>query len=92
MTTGEGRVLRRLPSLHRRSYQSIFGSFDLERVVYGTCEGQRIEHVPLDARLRLPAGKFSYLARKTGIRGWRWRVPISKRRECCGGCWGSSNR
>ena len=61
VTTGEGRVLRRLPNLHRRAYQSIFGAFELERVVYGTREGQRIEHVPLDARLSLPAGKFSYL-------------------------------
>ena len=61
VTTGEGRVLRRLPNLHRRAYQSIFGCFDLERVAYGTREGQRIEHVPLDARLSLPAGKFSYL-------------------------------
>ena len=61
VTTGEGRVLRRLPRPHRRPYQSIFGPFELERVVYGTREGQRIEHVPLDARLRLPAGKFSYL-------------------------------
>ena len=68
VTTSEGRVLHRLPSLHRRPYQSIFGPFELERVVYGTREGQRIEHVPLDARLRLPAGKFSYLARRTGIR------------------------
>jgi hypothetical protein len=61
VTTGEGRVLRRLPNLHRRAYQSIFGPFELERVAYGTREGQRIEHVPLDARLSLPAGKFSYL-------------------------------
>jgi hypothetical protein len=61
VTTGEGRVLRRLPNLHRRAYQSIFGCFNLERVAYGTREGQRIEHVPLDARLSLPAGKFSYL-------------------------------
>jgi hypothetical protein len=61
VTTGEGRVLRRLPSPHRRAYQSIFGPFELERVVYGTREGQRVEHVPLDARLRLPADKFSYL-------------------------------
>jgi hypothetical protein len=61
VTTGEGRVLRRLPSQHRRAYQSIFGPFELERVVYGTREGQRVEHVPLDARLRLPGGKFSYL-------------------------------
>jgi hypothetical protein len=61
VTTGEGRMLRRLPNLHRRAYQSIFGPFELERVVYGTREGQRIEHVPLDARLSLPAGRFSYL-------------------------------
>jgi hypothetical protein len=61
VTTDAGRVLRRLPSFHRRPYQSIFGHFDRERGVYGTCEGQRIEHVPLDARLGLPAGKFSYL-------------------------------
>jgi hypothetical protein len=60
-TTDAGRVLRRLPRLHRRPYQSIFGLFELDRVVYGTREGQRIEHVPLDARLGLPAGKFSYL-------------------------------
>jgi hypothetical protein len=60
VTTGEGRVLRRLPSPHRRAYQSIFGHFELERVVYGTREGQRVEYVPLDTRVRLPAGQFSY--------------------------------
>lgn len=92
VTTSEGRVLRRLPSPHRRPYQSIFGPFELERVVYGTREGQRIEHVPLDARLGLPAGKFSYLARRTGIRHWRWRVPISSSMVCCSGCWGLSSR
>ena len=56
-----GRQVRRLRSLHSRSYQSIFGSFDLDRVVYGTREGQKIELVPLDQRLELPEGKFSYL-------------------------------
>jgi hypothetical protein len=61
LTTDAGRVLCRLSNLHRRAYQSIFGCFNLERVAYGTREGQRIEHVPLDARLGLPAGKFSYL-------------------------------
>jgi hypothetical protein len=64
-----GRVVRRLAEPHARDYQSVFGPFELERAVYGTREGQRlmaapldaapIEHVPLDARLRLPAGKFS---------------------------------
>src|SRR5512143_2972465 len=61
VTLAEGRVVRRLPERHCRPYQSVFGSFDLERVVYGTRESQRIEFVPLDARLGLPRGKFSYL-------------------------------
>jgi hypothetical protein len=61
VTLAAGQVVRRLPQRHRRPYQSVFASFELERVVYGTREGQAIEFVPLDARLRLPAGKFSYL-------------------------------
>jgi len=61
VTLAEGRVGRRLPEPHRRPYQSVFGRFELERVVYGTRESQRIEFVPLDARLGLPVGKFSYL-------------------------------
>ena len=61
LTLGEGRTLRRLLELHHRPYQSPFGDFDLERYGYGTREGQEIELVPLDERLALPAGKFSYL-------------------------------
>jgi hypothetical protein len=60
VTPGEGWGLRRLPRPHRRAYQAIFGPLELERVVYGTCEGQRVEHLPLEARGRLPGGKFSY--------------------------------
>ncbi len=61
VTLAEGPVVRRLPDPHRRPYQSVFGAFELDRGVYGTREGQQIEFVPLDARLGLPAGKFSYL-------------------------------
>ncbi|MFZ1643347.1 MAG: hypothetical protein WAV07_18325, partial [Candidatus Contendobacter sp.] len=57
----DGRVVKRLPQPHDRPYQSIFGDFTLERVVYGTREGQRIEAVPLDARLGLPEDRCSYL-------------------------------
>ena len=57
----EGRTVRRLEAPHRRVYQSVFGSFVLERVVYGTREDQKIEFVPLDARLQLPEDKWSYL-------------------------------
>lgn len=56
-----GRRLSRLPEHHSREYGSIFGEFRLSRVAYGTREGQKIEHVPLDARLQLPESKFSYL-------------------------------
>lgn len=53
--------LKRLEQPHVRTYVSVFGEFELVRVVYGTREGQKIEYVPLDARLKLPRSKFSYL-------------------------------
>jgi hypothetical protein len=56
-----GKTLRRLPQQHERRYVSIYGPVDIPRFVYGTREGQAIEHVPLDARLGLPAGEISYL-------------------------------
>ena len=61
LTLADGRVVKRLPEPHGRPYRSIFGDFRLERVVYGTREGQRIEAVPLDARLGLPDDKCSYV-------------------------------
>lgn len=57
----DGRQLNRLSKLHGREYQSIFGHFELERVVYGSREGQKIEYIPLDVQLQLPKSKFSYL-------------------------------
>ena len=57
----DGRELRRLHEPHRRTYRSIFGPFTLSRYVYGTREGQRIDFVPLDARLELPESEYSYV-------------------------------
>ena len=57
----EGGKLKRLPERHRRTYHSIFGPFVLSRFVYGTREGQRIDFVPLDARLELPESEYSYV-------------------------------
>jgi len=56
-----GNTLGRLPKPHRRRYVSIYGPLEIRRFVYGTREGQEIEHVPLDARLGLPAGEISYV-------------------------------
>jgi hypothetical protein len=57
----DGREVKRLETLHGREYLSVFGLFELERTVYGSREGQKIEYVPLDAQWQLPGSKFSYL-------------------------------
>lgn len=57
----DGNQRKRLPEPHRRTYHSIFGPFVLSRFVYGTREGQRIDFVPLDARLELPESEYSYV-------------------------------
>ena len=57
----DGKELRRLPEPHQRTYHSIFGPFVISRFVYGTREGQRIDFVPLDARLELPESEYSYV-------------------------------
>jgi len=61
LVLNDGRSVKRLEKPHPRPYQSIFGAHQLERTVYGSREGQKIDYVPLDDQLRLPAGKFSYL-------------------------------
>jgi hypothetical protein len=64
----EGRTLHRLPQSHVRRYVSIFGGFTIPRVVYGTREGRKIEHVPRDQRLGWPEGDFSYVLGDWGPR------------------------
>src|ERR1700710_1043411 len=63
-----GCTVRRLPERHERRYASIFGELTIERFAYGTREGQRIERVPLDERLALPEGDFSYVLEDWGQR------------------------
>jgi hypothetical protein len=57
----EGQTWQRLPDMHPRTYTSIFGKLLLQRTVYGSREGQKIEFVPLDNRLQLPQSNFSYV-------------------------------
>src|SRR4051794_35789969 len=64
----DGQTVRRLPERHDRRYVSIFGELTITRVVYGTREGQRIQRVPLDERLGLPEGDFSYVLEDWGQR------------------------
>jgi hypothetical protein len=57
----DGRYCQRLEEIHERRYMSIFGEFTLRRTVYGSREKQKIEFVPLDNRLQLPDGVYSYV-------------------------------
>ena len=52
-------ALQRLQRDDRR-YVSIFGELEIERFVYAQRQGQK-QFAPLDARLGLPAGEFSYV-------------------------------
>jgi hypothetical protein len=71
--TPGGRTVRRLPERHDRRYVSIFGELTVARVVYGSREGQRIERVPLDERLGLPEGDFSYV-----LEDWSQRLCLKE--------------
>jgi hypothetical protein len=66
--TPGGGTVRRLPERHDRRYVSIFGELTIARVAYGTREGQKIELLPLDERLGLPEGEFSYVLEDWGQR------------------------
>jgi hypothetical protein len=57
----DGHEVRRLGTPHPRVYQSVFGHFEMERVVYGTREGQKSAYGPFDTQLQLPESDFSYL-------------------------------
>jgi hypothetical protein len=61
LTLPDGQMVQRLQPLHSRRYVSIFGAFRLERTAYGSREGQALQFVPLDNRLQLPPGPFSYV-------------------------------
>jgi hypothetical protein len=57
----DGTTAARLEEPHDRPYRSVFGDFTLRRTCYGSREGQKILFVPLDNRLQLPVGDYSYL-------------------------------
>jgi hypothetical protein len=73
LETPDGRTLRRLKRTHVRRYLSIFGELLLRRCVYAEREKQRIERAPLDERLGLPAGEFSYV-----LEDWLQRMCVKE--------------
>lgn len=69
----DGRRLRRLKGSHSRRYLSVFGELSIKRRVYARREGQKIERAPLDERLGLPAGEFSYV-----LEDWLQRLCVKE--------------
>jgi hypothetical protein len=63
----------RLPEKHQRRYVSIFGDMQIQRWVYGSREGQKIEYRPLDEQLGLPGGDFSYV-----LEDWAQRLCLKE--------------
>jgi hypothetical protein len=55
------RTVRRLEQPRERRYVSIFGEHHFRRYVYARREAQKIERIPVDERLGLPEGEFSYV-------------------------------
>lgn len=69
----DGLRLRRLKDQRGRRYLSIFGELRIKRFLYAVREGQKVEHAPLDARLGLPAGDFSYV-----LEDWQQRLCVQE--------------
>jgi hypothetical protein len=68
-----GKTLRRSKRKHMRRYVSVFGEHEINRFVYAPREKQRIEWLPLDERLGLPATEYSYL-----LQDWSQRLCVKE--------------
>ena len=63
LTLSDGQQLPK-GDVHSREYLSIFGHLRVKRMCYGR---EKIEAVPLDAKLNLPKSKYSYLLQKWSL-------------------------
>ena len=57
----DGTTLQRSDQPHRRVYHSIFGELEIHRFVYAPGPKKKITYAPVDARLGLPRGEYSYV-------------------------------
>jgi hypothetical protein len=61
VTLDDGHVVHRSEEQHRRRLLTVFGEFMVSRWVYAQREKAKVEFVPTDQRLQLPASAVSYL-------------------------------
>lgn len=57
----DGQTLERSDHPHRRNYHSIFGKIEIHRYVYAPGPKKKITYSPVDVRLGLPRGEYSYV-------------------------------
>lgn len=57
----DDQTLQRSDQPHRKMYHSIFGKLEIDRYVYAPGPKKKIAYAPVDARLGLPRGKYSYV-------------------------------
>ncbi len=57
----DGTTLQRSDQPRRRVYHSIFGELEIHRFVYVPGPKKKITYAPVDARLGLPRGEYSYV-------------------------------
>jgi hypothetical protein len=61
VTLDDGRVVQRSAKEHSRRLLTVFGEFLMPRWVYAQRDKTKLEFVPTDQRLQLPASEVSYL-------------------------------
>jgi hypothetical protein len=66
-------AVRRLEEPRTRRYLSIFGELSITGRVYARRKGQKIERAPLEERLGLPEGEFSYV-----LEDWLQRMCVKE--------------
>ena len=57
----DGETLQRSEQTHRRIYRSTFGELDVNRYVYACGPKKKVVYSPVDARLGMPRGEYSYV-------------------------------
>jgi hypothetical protein len=57
----DGRLVHRSEEKHQRRLLTVFGEFMVSRWVYAQRAGAKLEFIPTDQRLQLPASEVSYL-------------------------------
>jgi len=57
----DGKTMTRSAQPHRRLYHSIFGELEVRRYTYAPGGKKKVAYSPLDARLGMPRGEYSYV-------------------------------